>query len=55
MKKPINLSRLPPARKRKAWEWIKQNRPDHAAFIETLTAKFGGEVIFQDKGEQCKD
>jgi len=50
--KRVNITRLPTDRKKKAWRWIKDNRPDQAELIESehfqaVLKAFDGEVIIE--------
>ncbi len=50
--KRVNLSRLPPDRKRSAWAWVQKNRPEQAGLIQSasfqqLLTTFNGEVIIE--------
>lgn len=48
----VNLSRLPATDKRQAWEWIKRDEPDLAAFLKSpatqaIIKTFDGEVFIE--------
>lgn len=50
--KRINISRLPPDRKKAAWAWVQKNRPEQAELIKSasfqeLLATFDGEIIIE--------
>lgn len=50
--KRVNLSRLPPERKKAAWAWLQANRPEEAKLIQSnevqsLLAAFNGEIILE--------
>jgi hypothetical protein len=53
----INISRLPTERKKKAWQWIQDNRPEQAALIESdhfqqMIKAFDGEIIIEMETRQ---
>ena len=50
--KRVNISRLPPDRKKAAWAWVQRNRPEQADLIQSaqfqeLLTTFNGEVIIE--------
>ena len=57
-KRLVNISRLPPNRKRAAWDWIQQNRPAQAELIQSdvvqqTLAVFNGEIIIEMEASEC--
>ena len=56
----LNLSRLDPERKGFAWNWIKENKPEVAALIESAFVKsaqkhFAGEIIVNVSASDLAD
>ncbi|WP_292358996.1 MULTISPECIES: hypothetical protein [unclassified Methylophaga] len=58
--KRVNLSRLPPERKQKAWQWLQETRPAQAELIQSkavqeIISAFDGEIIIEVETKQCEN
>lgn len=56
----VNISRLSPARKRAAWEWIQKHRPAQAELIQSadvqeLISTFDAEIVIEMEVENAKN
>lgn len=48
----INLSRLPPEKRKPGWDWLQKNYPEQAEFlaredVKSIVKAFEAEVIFE--------